>query len=45
MSSKKKGLSHDEKRKRMCEFFYEKKEVMVLKELEKQLPKVKGIGR
>ncbi|XXQ31842.1 Mnd1 HTH domain-containing protein [Plasmodiophora brassicae] len=43
MSSKKKGLSHDEKRKRMCEFFYEKKEVMVLKELEKQLPKVKGI--
>eukprot|EP00474_Spongospora_subterranea_P000444 CRZ00902.1 hypothetical protein [Spongospora subterranea] len=35
MSGKKRGLSHEEKRKRMCEFFYEKKEVMTLKELEK----------
>eukprot|EP00474_Spongospora_subterranea_P000445 CRZ00903.1 hypothetical protein [Spongospora subterranea] len=43
MSGKKRGLSHEEKRKRMCEFFYEKKEVMTLKELEKHLPKVKGI--
>ncbi|XP_063683914.1 meiotic nuclear division protein 1 homolog [Bolinopsis microptera] len=41
--SKKKGLSVDEKRKRMMEVFYEKKDVFQLKELEKICPKEKGI--
>jgi len=39
----KKGLSYEEKRKRMLEFFYEKKEVFSQKELEQMLPKSKGI--
>lgn len=39
----KKGLSFEEKRARMLEFFYEKKEVLTLKELEKVMPKLKGI--
>jgi hypothetical protein len=39
----KKGLSFEEKRQRMLEFFYEKQEVLTLKELEKLLPKAKGI--
>jgi meiotic nuclear division protein 1 homolog len=41
--SKKKGLSVDEKRQRALDFFYSKKEVFNLKELEKWLPKEKGI--
>ncbi|XP_072024201.1 LOW QUALITY PROTEIN: meiotic nuclear division protein 1 homolog [Amphiura filiformis] len=41
--SRKKGLSLDEKRERMLELFYERKEVYQLKELEKICPKVKGI--
>lgn len=41
--SKKKGVSADEKRSRMLELFYEKKEFFQLKELEKIAPKEKGI--
>ncbi|XP_052802451.1 meiotic nuclear division protein 1 homolog isoform X2 [Mya arenaria] len=41
--SKKKGLSVDEKRHRMMEFFYEKKDFFQLKELERQCQKEKGI--
>ncbi|KAK3576140.1 hypothetical protein CHS0354_043107 [Potamilus streckersoni] len=41
--SKKKGLSADEKRKRMMEFFYEKKDFFQLKELERMCQKEKGI--
>ena len=41
--SKKRGLSLEEKRKRMLEIFYEKKEFFHLKDLEKIAPKEKGI--
>ncbi|KAK6967839.1 meiotic nuclear division protein 1 [Biomphalaria glabrata] len=41
--SKKKGLSLEEKRSRMTEFFYEKKDFFQLKDLEKLCPKEKGI--
>lgn len=41
--SKKRGLSVDEKRTRMMEFFFEKKDFFQLKELEKQCQKEKGI--
>jgi len=41
--SKKKGLSMDEKYVKAKEFFLEKKEPFTLKELEKMLPKSKGI--
>jgi len=41
--SKRKGLSVEEKRQRMMEFFFEKKEFFQLKELEKQCQKEKGI--
>jgi len=41
--SKKRGLSHEEKRTRMLEYFFEKKDFYQLKELEKSLPKEKGI--
>ncbi|KAL3858205.1 hypothetical protein ACJMK2_012807 [Sinanodonta woodiana] len=41
--SKKKGLSVDEKRKRMMEFFYEQKDFFQLKELERMCQKEKGI--
>ena len=41
--SKKKGLSIDEKRKRMLDIFYDSKEVFLLKDLEKIAPKTKGI--
>ena len=41
--SKKRGLSLEEKRERMIEIFYEKKEVFQLKDLEKIAPKEKGI--
>ncbi|RUS89770.1 hypothetical protein EGW08_002473 [Elysia chlorotica] len=41
--SKKKGLSFDEKRSRMTDFFFEKKEFFQLKDLEKLCPKEKGI--
>eukprot|EP00823_Brevimastigomonas_motovehiculus_P007333 TRINITY_DN6360_c0_g1_i1.p1 TRINITY_DN6360_c0_g1~~TRINITY_DN6360_c0_g1_i1.p1 ORF type:complete len:206 (+),score=44.33 TRINITY_DN6360_c0_g1_i1:60-677(+) len=41
--SKRKGLSLEEKRKRMLEYFYEKKEVFSLKELESHVSKAKGI--
>ncbi|GBN59189.1 Meiotic nuclear division protein 1 [Araneus ventricosus] len=41
--SKKKGLSVEEKRNRMLEIFYEKKDVYQLKDLEKICPKEKGI--
>eukprot|EP00053_Salpingoeca_punica_P006304 m.60036 g.60036 ORF g.60036 m.60036 type:complete len:205 (-) comp13631_c0_seq2:323-937(-) len=41
--SKKKGLSHDEKRAKMLEFFHEEMDVFQLKDLEKRLPKEKGI--
>lgn len=41
--SKRKGLSVEEKRQRMLELFYEKKDVFQLKELEKVCPKEKGI--
>jgi hypothetical protein len=41
--SKKRGLSLDEKRKRMLDIFYESKDFYLLKELEKIAPKQKGI--
>ncbi|XP_043919428.1 meiotic nuclear division protein 1 homolog [Protopterus annectens] len=41
--SKKKGLSVEEKRTRMMELFFEKKDVYQLKDLEKIAPKEKGI--
>jgi len=43
MSSKKKGLSLEDKRKKMIELFYETKDVYLLKDLEKLAPKLKGI--
>ncbi|CAH8587409.1 unnamed protein product [Schistosoma haematobium] len=42
--SKKKGLSLDEKRQRMLDFFYEKKDFFQLKELERLCQKEKGIN-
>ena len=39
----KKGLSLEEKRKKMMEIFYETKDVFFLKDLEKIAPKMKGI--
>ena len=41
--AKRKGVSADEKRTRMLDIFYEKKEFFQLKELEKIGPKEKGI--
>ncbi|XP_067010682.1 meiotic nuclear division protein 1 homolog [Anabrus simplex] len=41
--SKRKGVSAEEKRTRMLQIFYEKKEFFQLKELEKIAPKEKGI--
>ncbi len=41
--SKKRGLSADEKRSRMLDLFYEKKDFFLLKELERMAPKEKGI--
>ncbi|CAB4058725.1 Meiotic nuclear division protein 1 homolog [Lepeophtheirus salmonis] len=41
--SSRKGLSFEEKRTRMLELFYEKKDFFLLKELEKIAPKEKGI--
>ena len=38
-----KGLSLDEKRKRMLDIFYDSKDVFLLKDLEKIAPKQKGI--
>ncbi|XP_071945215.1 meiotic nuclear division protein 1 homolog [Antedon mediterranea] len=42
--SKKRGLSLEEKRTRMMEIFFEKKQFFQLKELEKIAPKEKGIN-
>ncbi|MPC33677.1 Meiotic nuclear division protein 1 [Portunus trituberculatus] len=41
--SRRKGLSHEEKRQKMMELFYEKKDFFQLKELEKIGPKEKGV--
>ncbi|KOC65436.1 Meiotic nuclear division protein 1 like protein [Habropoda laboriosa] len=41
--SKRKGVSLDEKRTRMLQLFYERREFFTLKELEKIAPKEKGI--
>ncbi|VDD75452.1 unnamed protein product [Mesocestoides corti] len=41
--SKKRGLSLEEKREKMTEFFHEKKDFFTLKELERLCPKEKGI--
>ncbi|XP_060084485.1 meiotic nuclear division protein 1 homolog [Ylistrum balloti] len=41
--SKKKGLSVEEKRSRMMDFFFEKKDFFTLKELERMCQKEKGI--
>ncbi|XP_015182578.1 PREDICTED: meiotic nuclear division protein 1 homolog [Polistes dominula] len=41
--SKRKGLTLDEKRARMLQIFYERKEFFTLKEIEKIAPKEKGI--
>ncbi|XP_071547601.1 meiotic nuclear division protein 1 homolog [Panulirus ornatus] len=41
--SRRKGLSHEEKRKKMMELFYERKDFFQLKELEKIAPKEKGV--
>ena len=43
MAPSKKGLSLEEKRKKMMEIFYESKDVYLLKDLEKIAPKLKGI--
>uniref|UniRef100_A0A0N5AH39 Meiotic nuclear division protein 1 homolog n=1 Tax=Syphacia muris TaxID=451379 RepID=A0A0N5AH39_9BILA len=43
MASKKRGLSADEKKRRLLELFYESKEFFLMKELEKIAPKQKGI--
>ena len=43
MAPGKKGLSLEEKRKKMMEIFYETKDVFLLKDLEKIAPKMKGI--
>jgi len=43
MAPGKKGLSLEEKRKKMMEIFYETKDVYLLKDLEKIAPKMKGI--
>ncbi|XP_076803015.1 meiotic nuclear division protein 1 homolog isoform X2 [Clavelina lepadiformis] len=43
MPPKKHGVSFDEKKSRMLDFFYEKKEFFHLKEIEKLVPKCKGI--
>jgi hypothetical protein len=40
--SKKRGLSLEEKRTRMLEIFYEKKDFFLLKEMEKIAPREKG---
>ena len=40
--SKKRGVSAEEKRQRMLDLFYEKKDFFLLKELEKIAPKEKG---
>ncbi|XP_037546462.1 meiotic nuclear division protein 1 homolog [Nematolebias whitei] len=42
-TSKKKGLSLEEKRSRMMEIFFESKDVFQLKDIEKIAPKAKGI--
>jgi hypothetical protein len=39
----KKGVSKDEKRSRAMQYLYEKKEPFMLKDLERDLPKFKGI--
>lgn len=44
MSSKKRGLSAEEKRQRLLELLREKKDFFLLKELEKIAPKEKGSG-
>ncbi|XP_064108601.1 meiotic nuclear division protein 1 homolog [Macrobrachium nipponense] len=41
--SRRKGLSHEEKRTKIMELFYEKKDFFQLKELEKLGPKEKGV--
>lgn len=41
--SKRRGVSLDEKRTRMLQIFYEKREFFTLKEIEKIAPKEKGI--
>ncbi|KAI9593708.1 meiotic nuclear division protein 1 [Syncephalis fuscata] len=41
--SKKRGVSAEEKRQRMQDYFHETSDVLQLKELEKILPKAKGI--
>lgn len=41
--SRRKGLSHEEKRSKMLELFYEKNDFFMLKELEKMAPKEKGV--
>ena len=43
MAPNKKGLSLEEKRRKTMEYFYETKDVFLLKDLEKILPKSKGI--
>lgn len=42
MASKKRGVSAEEKRSRMLDLFYEKKDFFLLKELERIAPKEKG---
>lgn len=41
--SRRKGLSHEEKRQKMMELFYERKDFFQLRELEKLGPKEKGV--
>ncbi|CAN7985202.1 unnamed protein product [Ixodes hexagonus] len=43
LQSKRKGVSAEEKRQRVLQLFYEKKDVFQLKELEKIAPKEKGV--
>eukprot|EP00833_Pecoramyces_ruminatium_P015561 jgi/Orpsp1_1/1189593/evm.model.d7180000073110.1 len=41
--SKRKGITFEEKRKRLCDLFHESKDFYQLKELERQAPKLKGV--
>eukprot|EP00088_Acartia_fossae_P016859 TRINITY_DN1949_c0_g1_i1.p1 TRINITY_DN1949_c0_g1~~TRINITY_DN1949_c0_g1_i1.p1 ORF type:complete len:210 (-),score=84.83 TRINITY_DN1949_c0_g1_i1:277-906(-) len=41
--SKKKGLSFEDKRKKMMEIFFDTKDIYLLKDLERVAPKMKGI--
>ena len=43
--SKKKPMSMDEKKNKVCEFFLEKNDFFTFKEVEKAIAKEKGVGK